>query len=353
MVEEASLRIFRIFDTSEGFACTPRKLVQDKALSHASRGLLEEILSMPEDWVIRLCMFKTEHRGGGRDGIRRMMSELRRRRYASYVTVRGVDGRFRSQYFVFADPSRNRIPDGCVITQVELDKILQNLRFSSNSPETASPAPAEPVAYKEQSQQKQQAAAVDVIEARTAVEEVKVTKVTKPIQKRSEPRKAETPVVTPPKAPKPAVVSASPAAGHSVAVQAGEFAERRRMLQAGGVWERDLDRYAADGRLSREELRKIISSTRWMDNPGWGIVTRFNEKVAQKQAAGFTKKPTIDTQAINEKADAIFMDRIRSGRLASPPAGFDFRQTDQWGLCRAKAVSMLSHATAAPTAAFA
>jgi len=109
------------------FVIMDQRVVEDDRLSWAARGLLGYLLSKPDDW--KVLVNDLRKRGDlGRDGIYRLLRELRTVGYARYVRLRDRYGRIRGGFYIIreiADSPDPELPD-----KVE--------------PQTAEPGPANP-----------------------------------------------------------------------------------------------------------------------------------------------------------------------------------------------------------------
>ena len=109
------------------FVIIDQHAIEDARLSWAARGLLGYLLSRPDDW--KVLVNDLRKRGNlGRDGIYRLLRELRTVGYASYVRLRDRFGRIRGGFYIIreiADSPYPELPD-----TVEL--------------QTAEPGPANP-----------------------------------------------------------------------------------------------------------------------------------------------------------------------------------------------------------------
>lgn len=86
------------------FLIIDQRAVEDTRLSWAARGLLAYLLSRPDNWQVRV---KDLQRRGNlkRDGIYRLLDELRKARYMHYKKHRDRSGRMRGgTYIVFEVP---------------------------------------------------------------------------------------------------------------------------------------------------------------------------------------------------------------------------------------------------------
>lgn len=109
------------------FVVMDQRAVEDDRLSWAARGLLCYLLSRPDDW--KVLVNDLRKRGNlGRDGIYRLLRELRTLGYARFQRVRDKHGRIRGGiYFIreIADSPYPDLPD-------------------TVKPDTALPGPAKP-----------------------------------------------------------------------------------------------------------------------------------------------------------------------------------------------------------------
>jgi len=111
----------------ERFVVMDQRAVEDDRLSWAARGLLCYLLSRPDDW--KVLVNDLRKRGNlGRDGIYRLLRELRTVGYARFLRRRDKNGRIRGGTYIIREIAG--LPDP------ELpDTVL---------PETAVPGPANP-----------------------------------------------------------------------------------------------------------------------------------------------------------------------------------------------------------------
>jgi hypothetical protein len=109
------------------FVVMDQRAVEDDRLSWAARGLLCYLLSRPDDW--KVLVNDLRKRGNlGRDGIYRLLRELRTVGYARFQRQRDKHGRIRGGiYFIreIADAPYPDLPD-------------------TAKPDTAAPGPAKP-----------------------------------------------------------------------------------------------------------------------------------------------------------------------------------------------------------------
>jgi hypothetical protein len=109
------------------FVIIDQRAIEDTRLSWAARGLLGYLLSRPDDW--KVLVKDLRKRGDlGRDGIYRLLRELRDAGYMRFVRARDQHGRIRGgTYFVqeIATPPDPDLPEGV-------------------APSAAPPAPVEP-----------------------------------------------------------------------------------------------------------------------------------------------------------------------------------------------------------------
>ncbi|MGB5439132.1 MAG: hypothetical protein WBN90_05710 [Gammaproteobacteria bacterium] len=109
------------------FVIIDQHAVEDARLSWAARGLLGYLLSRPDDW--KVLVNDLRKRGDlGRDGIYKLLKELRTVGYARYVRLRDRFGRIRGGFYIIreiADSPYPELPD-------------------TAEPQTAEPGPANP-----------------------------------------------------------------------------------------------------------------------------------------------------------------------------------------------------------------
>jgi len=109
------------------FVIIDQHAIEDNRLSWAARGLLGYLLSRPDDW--KVLVNDLRKRGDlGRDGIYKLLKELRTVGYARYVRLRDRFGRIRGGFYIIreiADSPYPELPD-------------------TAEPQTAEPGPANP-----------------------------------------------------------------------------------------------------------------------------------------------------------------------------------------------------------------
>ena len=109
------------------FVIMDQRAVEDDRLSWAARGLLCYLLSRPDDW--KVLVNDLRKRGNlGRDGIYRLLRELRTLGYARFQRVRDKHGRIRGGIYFIREIADSPYPD-------LPDTVL---------PDTAAPGPAKP-----------------------------------------------------------------------------------------------------------------------------------------------------------------------------------------------------------------
>jgi hypothetical protein len=109
------------------FVVMDQRAVEDDRLSWAARGLLCYLLSRPDDW--KVLVNDLRKRGNlGRDGIYRLLKELRTVGYAKFLRLRDRNGRIRGGIYIIREIADSPDPD-------LPDTVL---------PDTAAPGPANP-----------------------------------------------------------------------------------------------------------------------------------------------------------------------------------------------------------------
>ncbi len=109
------------------FVVMDQRAVEDDRLSWAARGLLCYLLSRPDDW--KVLVNDLRKRGNlGRDGIYRLLKELRTLGYARFQRLRDQHGRIRGGIYFIREIADSPYPD-------LPDTVL---------PDTAAPGPAKP-----------------------------------------------------------------------------------------------------------------------------------------------------------------------------------------------------------------
>ncbi len=88
------------------FVIVDQHAIEDTRLSRAARGLLGYLLSRPDDW--KVLVKDLQRRGDlGRDGIYRLLKELRAAGYVHFERARDRSGRIRGGRYLV-----QKIPDG-------------------------------------------------------------------------------------------------------------------------------------------------------------------------------------------------------------------------------------------------
>jgi hypothetical protein len=109
------------------FVIMDQRAVEDDRLSWAARGLLCYLLSRPDDW--KVLVNDLRKRGNlGRDGIYRLLRELRTLGYARFQRSRDKHGRIRGGIYLIREIAESPYPD--------LPDTVK--------PDTAAPDPAKP-----------------------------------------------------------------------------------------------------------------------------------------------------------------------------------------------------------------
>ncbi len=92
------------------FVIIDQRAVEDKRLSWAARGLLGYLLSRPDDW--KVLVNDLRKRGDlGRDGIYRLLRELRDVGYMRFMNARDKQGRIRGGTYIVQEIAAAPHPD--------------------------------------------------------------------------------------------------------------------------------------------------------------------------------------------------------------------------------------------------
>lgn len=84
----------------KNFVVIPNKLAQNEKLTYEAKGVLLELLSRPEDWVVHKAQLIRDHTGITM--INRIFRELKRAGYVYVHTIR-KDGRIRDRVWVVSN----------------------------------------------------------------------------------------------------------------------------------------------------------------------------------------------------------------------------------------------------------
>lgn len=106
------------------FLIIDQRAIEDDRLSWAARGLLGYLLSRPDDW--RVLVNDLRKRGDlGRDGIYRLLRELRDAGYMRFVNTRDKHGRIRGGTYIVQEIATAPYPvntEALTTTEVNLRK---------------------------------------------------------------------------------------------------------------------------------------------------------------------------------------------------------------------------------------
>lgn len=92
------------------FVIIDQRAIEDTGLSWAARGLLGYLLSRPDDW--KVLVNDLRKRGDlGRDGIYRLLRELRQAGYMRFVRKRDRQGRIRGSTYIVREIAVSPHPD--------------------------------------------------------------------------------------------------------------------------------------------------------------------------------------------------------------------------------------------------
>jgi hypothetical protein len=92
------------------FVIIDQRAIEDTRLSWAARGLLGYLLSRPDDWKV---LIKDLRKRGdlGRDGVYRLLRELRDTGYVRFVHSRDRQGRIRGGTYIVQEVAVSPHPD--------------------------------------------------------------------------------------------------------------------------------------------------------------------------------------------------------------------------------------------------
>ncbi len=142
-------RTIRRVTHSKDYVSISNSTVQDKRLSWEARGLLAYLLSLPENWQIKVGHLQQQG-NAGRDGVRRMLRELQTFGYASGFgksEAHTNSGRFGTpEITIYESPADNPFFNPAESPTPE--------KPSPVSPTPESPSPVQASLYKEQIKQR-------------------------------------------------------------------------------------------------------------------------------------------------------------------------------------------------------
>ncbi|WP_131783631.1 replication protein [Legionella gresilensis] len=127
------MSVLRIHKKQQNFVILDKTCLQDSHLSWGAKGLHAYLMSMPDDWRVKVADLKNRATNG-RDAVRSLLDELERAGYISKSTCRSTSGRFEGlEYIVYEMPQLDR--------EVETPKTENT---SSVAPRPNKPAPENP-----------------------------------------------------------------------------------------------------------------------------------------------------------------------------------------------------------------
>ncbi|WP_289760532.1 hypothetical protein [Lactobacillus taiwanensis] len=94
----------------ERFSIIDNRIIEDKRLSWGARGLLEYMLSKPDDWKFHMSELITHSNKDGRDKTYGFMDELKEYGYVTRKQKRNSNGKFGNQDLVVTDQPLTGFP---------------------------------------------------------------------------------------------------------------------------------------------------------------------------------------------------------------------------------------------------
>lgn len=92
------------------FSIIDNRIIEDKRLSWGARGLLEYMLSKPDDWKFHMSELITHSNKDGRDKTYSFMDELKKYGYVTRKQKRNSNGKFGNQDLVVTDQPLTGFP---------------------------------------------------------------------------------------------------------------------------------------------------------------------------------------------------------------------------------------------------
>lgn len=108
------------------FSIIDNQVIEDKNLSWGARGLLEYMLSKPDDWKFYMSELITHSKSDGRDKTYGFMNELKEHGYVIRKQSRSSNGKFGNQDLIVTDVPFTDFPD--------------TAKPDTDSPDTAKPS---------------------------------------------------------------------------------------------------------------------------------------------------------------------------------------------------------------------
>ena len=139
------MAVLRIHKKQQNFVILDKTCLNDESLSWGAKGLHAYLISLPDNWKVRVSDLKERARNG-RDAVRGLLSELEQAGYIQKTTCRDdASGRFGGVEYLVLEIPETKNQDGNPETEktfsVKNEKIIPN----PENPSLASPAPGNPL----------------------------------------------------------------------------------------------------------------------------------------------------------------------------------------------------------------
>jgi hypothetical protein len=137
------MSVLRIHKKHQNFIILDKTCLNDKSLSWGAKGLHAYLMSLPDDWRVRVSDLKDRSKNG-RDAVRGLLIELEQAGYIQKSNCRdNANGRFGGiEYLVL------EIPEPKNQDQTPEPEKPSAVNFGGQSPETGNPSPVSPASEK-------------------------------------------------------------------------------------------------------------------------------------------------------------------------------------------------------------
>ncbi|HCU5991637.1 TPA: replication protein [Legionella pneumophila] len=144
------MAVLRIHKKQQNFVILDKTCLNDESLSWGAKGLHAYLISLPDNWKVRVSDLKGRARNG-RDAVRGLLSELEQAGYIQKTICRDdASGRFGGVEYLVLEIPETKNQDGNPETEktfsVKNEKIIPNPENPSlANPETGNPLPVNPM----------------------------------------------------------------------------------------------------------------------------------------------------------------------------------------------------------------
>ena len=139
------MAVLRIHKKQQNFVILDKTCLNDESLSWGAKGLHAYLISLPDNWKVRVSDLKERARNG-RDSVRGLLSELEQAGYIQKTTCRDdASGRFGGVEYLVLEIPETKNQDGDPETEKTLSVKNEKIIPNPENPSLASPAPGNPL----------------------------------------------------------------------------------------------------------------------------------------------------------------------------------------------------------------